>query len=52
MVLNENQKQGLKQLEKALLYCEQEKIESSFVIDFIIDFFVLKGFKIFYKNEK
>ena len=52
MVLNEYQKQGLKQLEIAMKRCEQEKIDMPFVLDFIIDYFTVKGFSVYYKQKK
>jgi hypothetical protein len=52
MKLNEYQKQGLEQIELSLLRCEQERIDINFVLDFVVDYFATKGFKILYKKKE
>jgi hypothetical protein len=52
MKLNEYQKQGLEQIKIALLRCEQERIDINFVLDFVVDYFATKGFKILYKKKE
>ena len=52
MVLNEYQKQGLRKVELSLLRCKQEKIDVNFVLDFVVDYFATKGFKILYKKKE